>query len=203
MTFTYATLVATLQSFLVENTTSLSPQDFTANVDTILQLGEAKLVKDLDLELFDAVDTVATANGDATVDKPAGYLGMRTAYYTVAGVNTFLLPRSPDFVLEYAGTGNPLYFAEYNEDELRLAPVPTSILTLNLRYKKRPVSLVTDANGTWLSQNTGDALLYACLIASEEFLKDADQAKAWQQRYESDLLPHAKKEVRKMSRAEY
>lgn len=202
LALTYTSLKSTLQSFLVENAISLSSQDYTANIDTIIQMGEEKLVRDLDLDIFDVDATAATANGVETLTKPTGYLAPRTLRYTVSGAQTFLLPRTVEYVRDYGGSGNPLYYAELTDTTWALAPVPTSTITVNVRYVKRPVSIVT-TSPSWMGTNAGDALLYACLIASEEFLKDETRGKVWKDKYETDILPRTKQELKRLQRSDY
>lgn len=202
LALTLTTLKTSLQRFLVEQETSISAQDFTANINTIIQLGELKLVRDLNLDIFDTTDTANTANGVETLTKPDGVLVPRVLHYTASGTLVTIQPRSYDYVKDYGGSGNPLYYAEKDTTTWILAPVPTSTITVTVRGIERPVSVVT-TSPSWLSTNAADALLYACLIASEEFLKDEPRMKVWINKYEKDILPRTKEELKLLKRATY
>lgn len=199
VSFTYASLQSAITSW-VEDT----DLDFTANLDTIIGLGELKLLRDLDLELFEQQATTPTSNGVATLTKPANYLTHRTLHYTDSNSTLqYLQPRTFEYVIDYGGTGDPRYFAELNETQWQLAPVPTSTLTVNVRYTTRPVGLSASMTTTWLSTNAADALLYSCLICAEEFLKSDERLPVWKAKYEQEILPRAKHELQKLVKADY
>lgn len=202
LAWTHTTLKQALQYWLVEQTTSLGVNDFTANIDTVIKLGELKLVRDIDLDIFDTTESVNTTAADEAVTKPTGCLVPRSIHYTSSGVTVPVLPRSYDYVKDYGGVGSPLYYAEKDTTTWILAPVSASQVTLTVRHIKRPVSIV-DTSPSWLGTNAPDALLYACLIASEEFLKDNGQLGVWTKKYEEDVLPRTKEEFKLLKRSNY
>lgn len=202
LAWTYATLKAALQYWLVEQTTSLAANDFTANVDTIIKIGELKLVRDLDITIFDSTATVNTSAADESVTKPSGYLAPITIFYTSGSTIQSVEPRSYEYVKDYGGTGSPLYYADKDTTTWILAPVSATTVALTVRYIARPASIV-DTSPSWLGTNTPDALLYACLIASDEFLKDKAELAVWTEKYEKDVLPRTKQEFAQLARVHY
>lgn len=200
-TYTYATLTSNLQSW-VENTGI----KFTANLDKIIQQGELKLIRDLDLDIFDTTATASTANGVETLARPTDMVSPRSLHYTASGAVVNLLPRTYEYLKDYGGTGNPIYYAESTEANWILAPVPTSIITVTIRYIKRPSGLVEiggSVTTSWLSANVPDALFYSCLTCCEEFLKADERIPVWAKKY-AEVLAAAKLELgAKMMRSEY
>lgn len=202
MAFTYATLTTTLETYTEDD----SP-DFTDNLDTIIGLGELKLLRDLDLELFEDTATVATAAGSPTITKPPGYITNRTLDYTGAnGRMVYLHPRTVEYCKDYtdaAGNGDPLYYAELNQTQWMISPPPVQEIAVNCRYTRRPDGLSGTTATTWLSTNVPDALLYACLIAAEEYLKSDERLPVWKQKYGEEILPSARHEVSKIVKVDY
>ena len=195
---TLATLTAALQQWVEEDT-----PEYNDNLELIIQRGELKLLRDLDLNIFDVEEDKNTASGDELLEKPADIVSPRTLSYTVSGERVFLLPKTLDYVRDYGGSGNPLYYADLDEDSWALAPVPASTIAVKVHHIKRPESLVDDTDGTFLSTRFGDALFYACILSAEEFLQADDRLGVWRKRYDDEILPAAKMEAHRLVRSEY
>ena len=165
-------------------------------------LGEQRLLDDLDLTLFDKIDTSATTTGGVeTLSKPSGIIAVRTLQ--VAGMP--LEERSWDYVEDYNATaaqGAPRYWSEQDEATVKLAPVPDQDYPVTVRGTARPDGLASGNQTTWLSENFGDTLLYACLIEAERYV-GAQQAQVWQQAYMNEKLPAAMNLTRRMTRSDY
>lgn len=199
-TFTYVQLTTALTEWVEERSS-----EYLSNLDRIIKRGELKLLRDLDLSIFDLETDKNTSNGSEELDKPDNIVVARTLSYDPGGGATraFLRERSLDFVRDYGGSGNPLYYAEKSATKYALAPVPTSTIAIKILHIVRPASLVTDTNGTILSLRFADALFYACILSAEEFLQNDERLPVWRKRYEGEILPAAKLEAMKMTRAEY
>jgi hypothetical protein len=202
VTYTYATLTQALQDWPEDN-----DPNYVNNIPIIIGMAELRLLRDLDLELFDVQTTVQTTGGSNLLPKPTGYITNRTLDY-VDGNNTliYLQPRSVEYMKDFAnsaGVGNPIYFGELNETNWMVAPTPANQITINVRYTTRPVGLGPTVTTTWLSTNAADALFYCCLICAEEFLKGDERLPVWIQRYQQDILPRVKREVYKIQKLDY
>lgn len=198
-TFTYAQLKAALQGWEEDFGTK-----YVGQLDTLIGLGELRMLRDLDLDIFDQTDSLVIASG-GTLDKPDGFLDARSIGYksVVTGKWVNIEPRTREYLLDYSGSGEPLYYSNFNEARLIFRPTPLAAsFTVNFRYIKRPAGLSTAVVTTWLSTHAGDALLYACLAASELFLKGDERVAAWEAQYK-DRLAVAKVEVMKQVRVEY
>jgi hypothetical protein len=54
---------------------------------------------------------------------------------------------------------------------------------------------------TWLSRSGSDALFCACLMEAEHFIKADDRYKDYLDKYNNELLPRLRAEIRKSIRA--
>ena len=90
---------------------------------------------------------------------------------------TYLLLKHVSWIRDYtpaaATTGEPLYYAEFDDDTFILAPTPNANFTFELHYFYRPASLVDagDSGTTWLSTNASNTLLYGSLVEAAIFMK--------------------------------
>lgn len=205
ISYTYATLKTALIDFTEERST-----EFNTNIDVIIPLAELALLRDLDLVVFD----VHTQNagqftiGNQSVSKPSGCLVNRGLWLVSAGGSrTLLEPRTVSFVKDYwptpAAQGTPKYMAELSDTAWLVAPTPSAALSYDLLYTKRPTGLTSANQSTWLGTNTGDALFYACLCNSEEFLKNDPRIPVWKEKYKTEILPAAKFEFRSLVRRDF
>jgi hypothetical protein len=166
--------------------------NFANNLDLIIALGEDRVVRELQLIIFQARDDVEIVQGQQTVTKPTGALAVYSVYYMLSGERQFLEPRTHSLCLDYAPNvteSAPKYFSEeYAETEIYIAPAPDLTVTAEAFYLKRPDGLAAINNGTWISLNVGDLLLAACMIAGERYNIDAEKVQMWTQDYPILLL---------------
>lgn len=200
---TYAELSANLQAWLEDD-----DAEFLGSIDEVINLGEMRLWRDLDLSIFTSEDTAATAIGVATVTKPVTdteLVAWQSIYYDNAGERVYLELRSTDYVRDHQTVGQtapPKYYAETNELNWLLSPVPDAIYTLNARGVTRPTRLSAGNTTTWLSLHQDDMLFKACLAEAEGFLKSDDRAPMWLQQY-VEALPLAKRETYELLNQRY
>jgi len=165
-----------------------------------------------------AVDNIAES--DAYIDEVRITVG--TARYTTAnftaptapfpdsasdGPRVYLERRTYEYCLDYEPdetlTAQPKYYAEYTETEFFVVPPPDIAYGFELRQIQTPEALAPGNQSTWLGTNAGDLLLYACLLASDEFLiSDSEDLATWRQSY-GELVPARKLELRRQWRGDY
>ena len=192
---TYALLTTALKNHVEDQGTA-----FSANADTIIKLGEDRVLKDFDLEIFDTTEAISITVDVATITKPANIIAPRTLWYTNGDSKRVVLrQRTYEFLQDYwptpGSTGEPKYFCELTETTWGVAPTPNASRNGTARFIKRPTSVVTQTAGTWLSLNFGDLLLRACLMCAEAYLKADERIGVWKAEY-ADLLASAQREVR-------
>jgi hypothetical protein len=161
-----------------------------------------------------------TSDADAIIDEVRVTVG--TARYTTAnftaptqafptsgsaGLRRYLERRTYEWCLDFepdeTATAEPKYYAEFTETEFFVVPPPDLAYGFELRQIQTPDALAPGNQNTWLGDNAGDLLLYACLIASDEFLiSDPADLEAWRQSY-TEVMPARKLELRRQWRGDY
>ncbi len=207
----YQTNYAGLKADLIQNSDDFS-SDFLAHLDTIIAEGETKLLRDLDLEIFqDEITNDAAGNplaltiNQRTFSRPSGVVKINGIWLGTS--RKFIEKRTKGYCEAYGEDPSvkerPTYYAEQSEDYLYFVNTPDQAYPLIAYGIVRPAGLSDTNATTWLSTYAGDLLFMACKIRAEEYLVNPGQATVWQNDYQNDLLPKAKIELRGMSRASY
>lgn len=203
VSYTYTTLRSA-----VIDTTEDHGTEFDAALDNIIALAETKVLRDLNIELFDLVATGNFTSNDPLLAKPAGMVALRTLHYTDASGNFVLIePKSWEYLKDYwpnasTTTATPKFVTDYSETQWYLGGTPASALAYSARYIKRPDGLSATTATTWLSTTVGDLLFYACLMGSEQYLKADARVDVWKKDY-NERLPAVRMELRRDKRDEY
>ena len=188
MTMTYGELKTAVQDFVQSTETS-----FVNNLPLFIRLAEERIMKNVRLNLFQKNASGSTTAGNKYVASPTDFLAPISLSLTIGGEQTFLLLKNADFVQEYirdSESGEPVYFGQYDVDNLILAPIPDSAYALEMHYLYRPNSLTVggDSGTTWLSENAEVALLYGTLVEAYTYLKgDQDLMVLYSQRFAEAL----------------
>jgi len=188
MTMTYGELKTAVQDFVQSTETS-----FVNNLPLFIRLAEERIMKNVRLNLFQKNASGSTTAGNKYVASPTDFLAPISLSLTIGGKQTFLLLKNADFVQEYirdSDSGEPVYFGQYDVDNLILAPIPDSAYALEMHYLYRPNSLTVggDSGTTWLSENAEVALLYGTLVEAYTYLKgDQDLMVLYSQRFAEAL----------------
>lgn len=206
---TYGELEANLQAWLEDD-----DAEFQGSIPEVINLGQMRLWRDLDLNIFSATDTASTSIGAEAVTKPTtdteivSYDSIYFDFDPGSGLQRYWLElRSSEFVRDYQTpgvNGLPKYYAHETDTDIILGPVPDAVYTLNFRGTTRltPLDSGTPSSTNWLSLHQDDMLFKACLAEAESFLKSDDRAPIWFEQY-SGALPLAKKETYELMKARY
>lgn len=203
--WTYTTLMAALQAWEVHGSIK-----FLANMPTIVGLGERRLWGDLNVEEYDITDktSIQMTIGTRSVPKPSDVIQVRTAGYFASGQFVDLEQRSSDWCQMYAPDATvrapPVYYHELAFDHIEVVPTPDQAYQMYYRYIGTPaesLSPSSPSSTTWLSRAGPDALFAACLAEAEHFIKADDRYKDYMDKYQNELLPRLRSEVRKSIRA--
>jgi hypothetical protein len=208
ITYTYTTLKTAIANYAADAGAKLD-----AEIDnTIIPTAETRVLRDMDLELFDATGNVTINSGSNVVTKPAGWIATRSLINVSGSTKTQLLRRSYEYLIDYAPdssqTGVPIYYCELSDTQWMLAPTPTDSATGTSRYMKRPAGLSGSVSTTWLGSNAGDLLFKACMLEFLFWSKNTSTSgygksnlEAWNTDYQT-LLAAAKMEFRHLIRNE-
>ena len=188
--FTYSGLKTAVQNYLDNDETT-----FTNTLDTFIQQTEERILKSVQLPVFRKNSTGSGTSGNTYLATPSDYLSP----YSLAVVNgdsnySYLLLKHVTWIRDYtpaeATTGEPLYYAQFDDDTFILAPTPNSNFTFELHYFYRPASLTAagDSGTTWLSTNASSAMLYGCLVEGAIFMKMVpNEVLLYEQRFKEAL----------------
>ena len=175
--FTYTGLKTAVQNYLDNTETT-----FTNTLNTFIETTEERVLKAVQLPVFRK-----NVKGSATGNVP--YLATPSDFlspYSLAVIDassdySYLLFKHPSWIRDYtpaeATTGQPLFYAQFDDDTFILAPTPASSLSFELHYYYRPASLVDsgDSGQTWLSKNAPNAMLYGSLVEGAVFMKSSTE----------------------------
>jgi|TARA_R110000787_G_scaffold260850_1_gene366094 hypothetical protein len=188
--FTYSGLKTAVQNYLDNTETT-----FTSTLNTFIETAEERILKAVQLPVFRK-----NVTGDLTDGLP--YLGTPTDFlspFSLALIDSnsnysYLLLKHVSWIRDYTPasttTGEPLYYAIFDDDTFILAPTPTSGLTCELHYYYRPNSLTSVGadNQTWLSENAPNAMLYGSLVEGAVFMKASpDTIMLYEQKFQEAL----------------
>jgi hypothetical protein len=175
--FTYSGLKTAIQDYLDNSETT-----FTNNLDNFIQTAEERILKAVQLPVFRKNVTGSVTASDTYLAAPDDFL----APYSLAVIDSsnnysYLLLKHVSWIRDYtpavATTGEPLYYAIFDNDSFILAPTPNSNYSVELHYYYRPNSLTTvsSSSQTWLSENAPNAMLYGSLVEGAVFMKSDPQ----------------------------
>lgn len=181
--FTYPTLVSAIQQYTLEGI-SLTNTDFSAFLPTIIQIAEERIIRDLNINIFDVESTGNLVSGNSNLAIPSAYLGIRYFMLSTDGVSYVPLVRKDiTWIENYWRNPNslsvPVYYGVFGNGNpsaltgsFRLAPTPDSTYSYKLRYIQRPASMSASNPETWLGDHAADCLLYVCLAESMAYLRE-------------------------------
>ena len=172
---------------LIQNYTENNETTFVNSLDDFIKNAEERLLELVQINVFRKTSTGQSTAGNRFLKGPSDYL----ASFSLAAIDAngdyhYLDKKHPSFIQAYdydpnqaSLQGIPKYYADFdagavieNEDNtFLLSPTPDAIYTMELNYLYKPPSLVTNTDGTYLSLNARNALLYGALIEAYIFMK--------------------------------
>lgn len=186
---TYAGLYQAIQDF-----TEVDEQTFLDSIPTFVQDTERLVNNTVQLPAFRR-----NVTGSATAAFP--YLTLPDDFlstFSVAVIDPvdgykYMLNKDVNYIRQAfpypAVTGQPAYYAIFDQNTYLLGPTPDQEYTIELHYFAYPTSIVT-AGSTWLSQNYPNVLLYGALTEAYIYLKgEADILQAYQAKFDQAMAP--------------
>jgi hypothetical protein len=202
MAITYSAFLTQVRNYTEVDSNVLS--------DTILD----QFIRNTELDIADKVDyddirkysTSSFTAGNRAVSVPNDCMVIRSVESIIGSNRTFLEKRDTSFISEYnssGATGEPKFWANWNEEYIIVAPTPTSVYTIQLNFIKDPPHF-TSTNNTYLSVNQENLLLYGVLVEAYGFLKGpADLYSLYKGRYDETMQSFAMEQMGRRRRGEY
>jgi hypothetical protein len=122
-----------------------------------------------------------------------------------SGNRTFLEKRDTSFISEYnndGATGTPKYWANWDDFNLLVAPVPSSALQVQINYITDPAQF-TSTNTTFISTYQESMLLHGVLTEAFRFLKGPmDMYNLYEKKYNEEVQNFALQQMGRRRRSE-
>lgn len=204
--YTYTSLRAAIQGYAED-----TDIDFTNKLDDMIGKAETRVLRDLDLELFEQWLLVTVSGSNRNVVKPADTIVINDLWIRNPSDQkwTELPRRSFEYCLSYAPTesvtGVPKFYSEFDADDIYVVPTPDQSYSggnARARCTIRPTMLSGSNENSWLGDNLGDMLFDACMIEAYVFLKNGPKMTEAATKYQS-LLPGIEREMEQATRKVY
>ena len=189
MSWTFTTLKSAIQDY-TQNTEST----FVADLSIIIQQGEDRIVKSVELPNFRKNVTGTFTSGNQYLETPSDYLyPFSLAVLDDSNNYSYLLNTDVSFIREAypsaSTTGTPKHYAQFDDTTFIVGPSPSSNLNAELHYYYVPQSITASADGTsWLGTNAPELLLYVSLIEAYTFMKgEPDVMANYEKRFQEAL----------------
>ena len=182
------------------------------NVLTDSQLGI--FIRNVELDIAGKVDyddlrkyaTSSFTAGNRYVSLPSDLLIIRSVQVIDGSTRVFLEKRDTSFISEFntSGTqGTPKYYANYDDFNIIVAPVPAAAHTVQINYIKDPPNF-TSTNNTFISTYQDSMLLHGVLAEAFRFLKGPmDLYNLYKTKYDEEIQNFALQQMGRRRRAEY
>lgn len=147
--------------------------DLTANLDTFIDIAEARFNRRLRVSAMEATSSISTVAGTATIDLPSDFKHIKLLEFTSTPKQISFITQSKLTKL-YAGasSGRPTFAARYPGNKLILGPTPDAVYALTLSYYQEIPALSSGNTTNWLLTDYPDLYLYACLEELAKYIKD-------------------------------
>ena len=189
MSFTFTTLKTAIQDY-TQNTEAT----FVADLSIIIQQGEDRIIKSVELPNFRKNVTGTFTSGNQYLETPSDYLyPFSLAVLDDSNNYSYLLNTDVSFIREAypsaSTTGTPKHYAQFDDTTFIVGPSPSSNLNAELHYYYVPQSITASSDGTsWLGTNAPELLLYASLIEAYTFMKgEPDVMANYEKRFQEAL----------------
>ena len=189
MSWTYTTLKSAIQDY-TQNTEST----FVADLGTIIQQAEDRIVKSVELPNFRKNVTGSLTSGNQYLTAPDDYLyPFSLAVLDSDSDYSYLLNTDVSFIREAypsaSTTGVTKHYAQFDDNSFIVGPTPNANLNVELHYYYVPESITAASSGTtWLGTNAPELLLYGSLVEAYTFMKgEPDILANYEKRFQESL----------------
>ena len=176
-------------------------------IDEFIRNTELDIAGQVDYDDLRKYANSTTTNGNRYVSMPSDILVLRSVQIINSNIRDFLEKKDTSFISEFAPnetvTGQPKYYANWDQTNILLAPTPNAAYQIQINYIKDPPHF-TSTNNTFLSQNQEALLLYGVLKEAYSFLKGPDDLyKLYSDRYNQNIQAFGLQQMGRRRRGEY
>jgi hypothetical protein len=182
---TYNSLLTDLQNYLERGTASDSI--VFGQLNELINFGERRCARELKILGYIVPAVFTMQPGLAVYQKPDRWRQTVSVNVSASPVGTSvrspMFPRSYEYIRTYwpddtqtnttvyGIPGPPKFYADYNYQNIIVAPTPDAAYPAELVYYEEPPLLGPSNQSNWLTQYAPRLLLYASMIESQVFLK--------------------------------
>jgi hypothetical protein len=151
--------------------------------------------------------TSSTTANNRYVSMPSDAMILRSVQIIDSNVRDFLEKRDTSFISEFSPndtvTAQPKYYANWDDNNILLAPTPDKAYTIQINYIKDPPHFNSSTN-TFISTNQEAMLLYGVLKETYGYLKGPeDLYKLYSDRYNQSIQAFGLQQMGRRRRGEY
>ena len=173
-----------------------------------------QFIRNVELDIAGKVDyddlrkyaTTSTIASQRYLSMPSDLIYLRSVQITNSGVRDFLEKRDTSFISEYNGadaTGVPKYYANWDDQNIAIAPIPNAAFTIQINYIIDPPHF-TSTNNTFLSTYQDALLLHGVLSECFSYLKGPmDMYKLYLDRYNEEVQAFGLQQMGQRRRGQY
>jgi len=196
-TMTFASLQSDLQNYL-ERGTVLDPVVY-AQLPELINFAERRIARELKVLGFVIAADFSMQAGLAVYAKPDRWreiISINCGSSATSNVRNQLFPRSLEYIRTYwpddtqtwtstyGTSGPPKFYADYDYQNIIVAPTPDLAYPAEMVYYQQPPLLDNTNTTNWITQYAPNLLLYSALLECAPFLKNDERIATWQAMYD-------------------
>ena len=192
----------------VRNYTEVDSNVLTDSIlDQFIRNTELDIAGQVDYDDLRKYATSNTTINNRYVSMPSDAIILRSVQIINSNIRDFLEKKDTSFIAEFAPnetvTGQPKYYANWDENNILLAPTPNAAYEIQINYIKDPPHFDSTTN-TFISTNQEAMLLYGVLKEAFSFLKGPDDLyKLYSDRYNQSIQAFGLQQMGRRRRGEY
>ena len=175
-------------------------------IDQFLRNTELDIAGKVDYDDLRKYATTSTIASQRYLSMPSDLIYLRSVQITNSGVRDFLEKRDTSFISEFNPSETeaaPKYYANWDDQNIVLAPTPNSAYTIQINYIIDPPHF-TSSNSTFLSTYQDQLLLYGVLAECFSYLKGPmDMYKLYLDKYNESTQGFAMQQMGNRRRGQY
>jgi len=166
-TMTYATLTQDLKDWMENDGT-----EFSNETDNFISLAEQRIARDIEPYAFHESANTTFNVGDRFISKPIdAKVIFHFLYIDSSGNRVFLEERTDEFIYDYwpksSTTGTPVYWANYSDTAILVAPTPSAALSPEIMAAfSEPLSCVSPARKIFVVKRVSEGNISYCKLSN-------------------------------------